>query len=466
MADEKNEQKGLFEVTDEDFSLDPNDDRGRIAPVSEPQQANNVIIKALLIELKKIPLDLDSIHMKFNKLLGAKPIEKSEELTNVLIEIRKKCKALVSQQALDSQQALKLVNTANIVLSKHDVPDLFIHDDAFSEEDDDISQKILEIIFKELKRVVIILDKDDLTETMASLRWLNDSLPPLEKVIFNHENIQLVCNFINKLQILKENDLSQTEQECVVRLEEKLCAHLPPAWQPSIQPISASAVSSNQHDDPMSSVEEPGTIIYACTTKPSEESLEDVNFIYNRNEQLSLHQEKLLKSEGLEVYAPMSGVPYTLTFETPFVRTSVNPSKKIHRASLQLSECTDNDSRALTIINMIENIVSKGQRVNIKTKNIEAALYAHAYYELVLEGKFKDLKYRNTSIGIKNDNRLPDQYSKQYESIRSKMNKILEKRGYFEHYENAPWFKAAIALRDNPANQNEDEIEPVSRPGL
>lgn len=98
---------------------------------------------------------------------------------------------------------------------------------------------------------------------------------------------------------------------------------------------------------------------------------------------------KLLSSEGLTLSAP-GGKPYQFHYDHG------NPTAKIGPQP----DNTDPDTLALTIINMIDNVLAKGSAVNVDTDNPTIADIAHHYFQHLKTQGIGTQKFTIISKGV------------------------------------------------------------------
>ncbi|NBX84319.1 MAG: hypothetical protein EBQ95_01760 [Gammaproteobacteria bacterium] len=127
----------------------------------------------------------------------------------------------------------------------------------------------------------------------------------------------------------------------------------------------------------------PDVVIYAYLSNSSSTTPNlALNVLNNVKENLTTPQIKndYYSSKGISVVAPHSGHEFNLKAELP--NTGEKPVTTA-RCTFQ-SNPNDDDERqkiALTIMNMIENVISKGGPLNLKTTNVFAAKITALYVE-------------------------------------------------------------------------------------
>jgi hypothetical protein len=210
--------------------------------------------------------------------------------------------------------------------------------------------------------------------------------------------------------------------------------------------------------------------LYASTTQISgDPDLNPVNVSKTDNVTIS--------TNPISVYAPSSGQEYSLSLKEKGNASSGGGgdpynfddliSKTYHHASLKISSITNDDQNqklALTIMNMIENIVSSSQNLKIRTENPLAAAIADVYYNDYLKesgvvcSKYKNPKFteleNNGSIRAKAAGILEGLISKQFSSTAD------PKQQFITDLASCPWHVAALQVRNDLTNTNSNRNGP------
>lgn len=169
-------------------------------------------------------------------------------------------------------------------------------------------------------------------------------------------------------------------------------------------------------------------IIYAHRTIP-----QDKNPLYKPNkciEQIINESDKQqFKSEkGLTVYAPTSKQAYSLGEDNG------KHFAKLSKDDAQTNGKIDYEIAGLTLMNMIENILSKGNVVKINTSDPIMACIGKSYIEYLEQKAGLECKFTlNPSIKYSND---------QLETAKEKFKSIINQIGN-QDFKNLPWHEAA-----------------------
>lgn len=176
-------------------------------------------------------------------------------------------------------------------------------------------------------------------------------------------------------------------------------------------------------------------IIYAHRTIP-----QDKNPLYKPNkciEQIINESDKQqFKSEkGLRVYAPTSKQAYSLGEDNG------KPFAKLSRDDAKTGDEIDYEIAGLTLMNMIENILSRGNVVKISTSDPIMACIGKSYIEYLEQKAGLECKFTlNPSIKHSND---------QLETAKEKFNSIIYKIDN-QDFKNLPWYEAASLHKPEP----------------
>ena len=160
------------------------------------------------------------------------------------------------------------------------------------------------------------------------------------------------------------------------------------------------------------------------------------------------------------VYAPSSGQEYSFSLTRKSTSSSggvdpldislhdtIGETKTYHHARLDINTITDdtdkNKKLALTIMNMIENIVSRSPNLKVKTNNPLAAAIAHVYYKDYLEAEIP-CHYQNKTF-----NRTPTRNKSELESqAKTILNDLIPNKAKFKtDIAGCPWYQAALDVR-------------------
>jgi len=182
-----------------------------------------------------------------------------------------------------------------------------------------------------------------------------------------------------------------------------------------------------------------------------------------------------ISTNPISVYAPSSGQEYSFSLKekvssggggAPYNLDDLT-SKTYHHASLKISSITNDDQNqklALTIMNMIENIVSSSQNLKIRTENPLAAAIADVYYNDYLKesgvvcSKYKNPKFteleNNGSIRAKAAGILEGLISKQFSSTAD------PKQQFITDLASCPWHVAALQVRNDLTNTKSNRNGP------
>ena len=200
--------------------------------------------------------------------------------------------------------------------------------------------------------------------------------------------------------------------------------------------------------------------LYASTTQiPGDPDLNPVNVSKTDNVTIS--------TIPISVYAPSSGQEYSFSLKEKVISNASSggggapydsdelTSKTYHHASLKISSITDdnqNQKLALTIMNMIENIVSSSQNLKIRTTNPLAAAIADVYYnDYLIHSGVDCLKYKNPKFNELGDEDKAN-IKAQAEGI---LNTLIPNKDEFKNaLASCPWYQAALQVRSELTNTN------------
>lgn len=191
-----------------------------------------------------------------------------------------------------------------------------------------------------------------------------------------------------------------------------------------LQAKSASAVSAGHY---------PETTIYALISKPQNQTIERK---INRHVEKISDQKKLKEfhsPKGLTVFAPTSKEPYSLRENGSITRAVLpNPVGEI-----------DYNKTALTLMNMIENVVSRGNEVKIITKDPILANFADAYIKY-LENQGLKCQYEPSEV-------LKQASTKDVQKAKDLFKEIIREINQSPNQPpQPPWFKAALEHQPKP----------------
>lgn len=327
------------------------------------------------------------------------------------------------------------------------------------------SQKMLDLLNERVEKATQLLEKFPSLTTEEVQR----------KITKHISKKQALCETWSKLQYLTQENIHEFErltqqwETAMAALQERLNAqrasdepipeHVPPAAAtvieaPGEEPSPASQLSSMRIFALLNPTDKP-TI--ASHTSLFRESDSDALIVINFPERQLTEKEvaQFVSKTGLNVESP-SGHHYAFSYENkiPKAVLTEDGARRIKEESPEKYQ----QRLAVTIINMIDNVLSKGSVVKINTQNPFIAKIAQQY----LDHLKNNLNLKITHLEITGcDISAPDEKSKSAETIFNKLSKQLSKT----QLQAAPWFIEAQALRKKHDAENPDPGTPASSKG-
>jgi hypothetical protein len=229
-----------------------------------------------------------------------------------------------------------------------------------------------------------------------------------------------------KHNLMNIKDNSNPDDEIIIDNSNDPDSSQDTSSQPTKNPFKASGQSVQPLDD---------FIIYASVDKISARISHDIN----RSEKTITDYNRKVDyyniDKGIKVFAPNTGVPFTLAEDRK------NNQPGIVYASYSHDSNSPNDETlALTIMNMIENVVSKGNPLNARTNNVFVARITALYVD-ELNNRGLAIVYnppKNIQLDDLQNNSEVEKADKIFEDLKNKIdfNKLDT---------NVPWFNAAQA---------------------